>query len=138
MRISAETKALMLSGAMYDDLTAELVEARAEAVRLANAFNAAWGQPQETKDELLRRLVKKVGEGSMFELVLRVEFGENISIGDRFFANCDCVILEGAEVKIGNYVLFDPRVGIYTSNHAIDPGERAAGGCYAKPVIIGD
>jgi maltose O-acetyltransferase len=138
MRISAETKTLMLSGAMYDDLTAELVEARAEGVRLTNAFNATWGQPQETKDELLRRLVKKVGEGSRFEPVLRVEFGENITIGDRFFANFDCVILDGAEVKIGDHVLFGPRVGIYTSNHAIDPGERAAGGCYAKPVTIGD
>jgi maltose O-acetyltransferase len=74
----------------------------------------------------------------MFEPVLRVEFGENITIGDRFFANFDCVILDGAEVTIGDYVLFGPRVGIYTSNHAIDPGERAAGGCYAKPVTIGD
>ena len=138
MRISAETKAVMLSGAMYDDLTEELVEARAEAVRLTNAFNAAWGQPQATKDELLRRVVRKVGEGSMFEPVLRVEFGENITIGDRFFANFDCVILDGAEVTIGHHVLFGPRVGIYTSNHAIDPDERAAGGCYARPVTIGD
>ena len=37
MRISDETKALMFSGAMYNDLTSELVEARAEAVRLSNA-----------------------------------------------------------------------------------------------------
>lgn len=33
----------MLSGAMYDDLASELVEARAEAIRLSNAFNAVWG-----------------------------------------------------------------------------------------------
>ena len=31
-----------------------------------------------------------------------------------------------------------PKVGIYTSNHAIDAEERIAGGCYAKKVIIGN
>lgn len=138
MRISAETKALMLSGAMYDDLSPELVEARAEAVRLSNVFNATWGQPQEARDEALRSLLRSVGSGSMFEPVLRVEFGENITIGRNFFANFDCIILDEAEVTIGDYVLFGPRVGIYTANHAIDPEERAAGGCFAKPVTIGD
>ncbi|WP_247637163.1 sugar O-acetyltransferase [Methylobacterium sp. 37f] len=138
MRISAETKALMFSGAMYDDLTSELVEARAEAVRLSNAYNATWGQSQEMRDEALRRLVRSIGPGSLFEPVLRVEFGENITIGRNFFANFDCVILDGAEVTIGDYVLFGPRVGIYTSNHAIDAEERAAGACYAKPVTIGN
>lgn len=29
-------------------------------------------------------------------------------------------------------------MGIYTSNHAIDATERAAGACYAKPVKIGN
>ena len=35
-------------------------------------------------------------------------------------------------------MLFGPRVGIYTSNHAIDAEERAAGACCAKPVTIGN
>jgi maltose O-acetyltransferase len=100
MRISAETKALMFSGAMYNDLTSELVEARAEAVRLSNAYNATWGQSHEVRDEALRRLLRKVGPGSLFEPVLRVEFGENITIGRSFFANFDCVILDGAEVTM--------------------------------------
>ncbi|WP_264581493.1 sugar O-acetyltransferase [Rhodoblastus acidophilus] len=138
MRISTETRALMLSGAMYDDLTLELVEARAQAVHLSNAFNATWGQPQEVRDDALRHLVRSVGTGSTFEPVLRVEFGENITIGRNFFANFDCVILDAAEVTIGDFVLFGPRVGIYTANHAIDPGERDAGGCIARPVAIGD
>lgn len=47
-------------------------------------------------------------------------------------------MLDGAEIIIGNNVLFGPRVGIYTSNHAIDPKERIAGGCYAHSVNIGN
>lgn len=40
-------------------------------------------------------------------------------------------------MDIGDNVLFGPRVGIYTTNHAIDAAERVAGECYAKPVKIG-
>jgi len=47
-------------------------------------------------------------------------------------------MLDGGGIEIGNNVLLGPRVGIYTSNHAIDPAERVAGGCYAKPVKIGN
>jgi len=53
-----------------------------------------------------------------FEPTFKCEFGFNISIGDN--------------------VLFGPKVGIYTSNHAIDASERIAGGCYAKKVTIGN
>ena len=83
------------------------------------------------------RLLGSVGEHVYFEPVLRCEFGYNVHIGDRFYANFDCVLLDGADITIGDDVLFGPRVAIYTANHALDPAERAAGACYAKPVHIG-
>lgn len=69
---------------------------------------------------------------------MRCEFGYNISIGNHFYANFDCVMLDGGGIEIGDNVLFGPRVGIYTSNHAIDAQERIAGGCYSKKVKIGN
>ena len=66
------------------------------------------------------------------------KYGFNISVGKSFYANFNCIILDGGKVQIGDNVLFGPRVGIYTSNHAIDAEERAAGACYAKPVVIGN
>ena len=130
-------RAAMLSGEMYNDLTRELIDARARAVVLADDYNRSFGQPGDIREAILRRLLKSVGPGAYFEPSFRCEFGFNISIGARFYANFDCVILDGAEVTIGDNVLFGPRVGIYTSNHAIDAAERAAGACYAKPVSIG-
>ena len=35
----------ILSGAMYNDLTPELVEAREKTVFLTNRYNASFGQP---------------------------------------------------------------------------------------------
>lgn len=127
----------MQSGAMYNDLRPELIEARAQAITLTDEYNRAFGRSQEVREALLGRLLKSVGAGTHFEPTFRCEFGFNISVGARFYANFDCIILDGAEVTIGDYVLFGPRVGIYTANHAIDAEERAAGACYAKPVTIG-
>lgn len=130
-------RAFILTGQMYNDLTPELIAARARAVTLSDAYNRTFGQPQEVREASLRRLLKAVGPGAHFEANFRCEFGFNISIGKSFYANFDCVILDGGEVEIGDNVLFGPRVGIYTSNHAFDARERAAGACWARPVRIG-
>ena len=133
-----EQRRTMLAGKMYNDLTTELIQAREQAVFLTNEYNASFGQPQAQREAILRQLLKSVGSGAHFEPSFRCEFGFNISIGDNFYANFDCVMLDGGGIEIGNNVLLGPRVGIYTSNHAIDPAERVAGGCYAKPVKIGN
>jgi maltose O-acetyltransferase len=133
-----DQRALMLSGRMYDDLTPELIAARARAVSLTDAYNRSLGQPQVEREALLRAILREVGPGAHFEPNFRCEFGFNISIGRSFYANFDCVMLDGGEITIGDHVLLGPRVGIYTANHAIDPAERVAGGCYARPVTIGN
>ncbi len=103
-----------------------------------NEYNASFGQPAAEREAVLKRLLGAVGSGVHFEPTLRCEFGRNIHIGSNFYANFDCVMLDGGGIYIGDSVLLAPRVGIYTSNHAIDPVERAAGACFAKPVSIGD
>lgn len=133
----AQQRALMMSGRMYDDLTPELIEARARAVIATDSYNASIGQRAAAREALLRDILAEVGPGARFEPNFRCEFGFNISLGAAFYANFDCVMLDGAPITIGDNVLLGPRVGIYTANHAIDPRERLAGGCYARPVTIG-
>ncbi|GAA0426047.1 acetyltransferase [Actinoplanes capillaceus] len=128
----------ILSGRMYNDLTPELIGARARAVLLTSEYNDSFGRPQAEREAVLRRLLRSVGRECHFEPTFRCEFGFNISVGDHFYANFDCVMLDGGGITIGDHVLFGPRVGIYTSNHAVDAAERAAGACYAKPVVIGN
>lgn len=133
-----EQRQQMLSGEMYNDLTKELIEAREKTVLLTNQYNDSFGEPSEIREEMLKQLLASVGEGVHFEPNFRCEFGFNISIGNNFYANFDCVMLDGGKIEIGDNVLFGPRVGIYTSNHALDAAERVAGGCYAKKVTIGN
>lgn len=68
------------------------------------------------------------------------DYGKNIEIGDGFFANYNCTILDSAKVTIGNNVLFGPNVCISTSAHPIHAAYRQ-NPCmctFAKPVTIGD
>ena len=101
-------------------------------------YNESFGKPSSEREAILKNLLKSIGKNVHFEPTFRCEFGFNISIGDNFYANFDCVMLDGGGIEIGNNVLFGPRVGIYTSNHSIDAEERINGGCYAKPVKIGN
>ena len=122
-----EQRQFILAGNMYNDLTEELVKAREDTVLLTNEYNASFGRPAEEREAILRKLLKSIGTDVYFEPNFRCEFGYNISIGDHFYANFDCVMLDGGGIDIGDHVLFGPRVGIYTSNHAVDAWERANG-----------
>ncbi|MGB3955446.1 MAG: sugar O-acetyltransferase [Brooklawnia sp.] len=133
-----QQRRLILSGQVYNDLTPELDAARQAAIEATNAYNASYGRPAAERAALLAQVVGHAGAGSFFEPVFRCEFGYNIHLGDNFYANFDCVLLDGGGITIGDNVLFGPRVGIYTTNHAVDPHERAQGACYARPVTIGD
>ena len=119
-----EQRQFILNGNMYNDLSDELVEAREKTVFLTNEYNASFGKPAEEREAILKKLLRSIGKGVHFEPNFRCEFGYNISIGNNFYANFDCIMLDGGGIEIGDNVLFGPRVGIYTSNHAMDAWER--------------
>ena len=66
------------------------------------------------------------------------DYGYNIHVGDNFFANYNFVVLDGAEVRIGNNVFIAPNVGLYTAGHPLDASVRNTGIEYAKPIVIED
>ncbi|MEE6273002.1 sugar O-acetyltransferase [Georgenia wangjunii] len=137
MNLDAQRR-LILSGAMYNDLTDELVHAREQTVLATDRYNASFGQPADVREAILGELLARVGSRVHVEPTFRCEFGFHITVGDDVYVNFDAVMLDGGGITIGDRVLIGPRVGIYTSNHALDPAERAAGACYAKPVVLGD
>ena len=133
-----EQKERMITGKLYNDLTEELVNARKETVRLTDRYNRTYGEEPQVREQVLKQILGSMGENVFFEPSLRCEFGFNIHIGNDFYANFDCVMLDGGGIEIGDHVLFGPRVGIYTTRHAFDAKERAAGACFARPVKIGN
>lgn len=128
----------MLSGALYRSDDPELVEARRKARQLTRLYNATTEDELDRRRELLSQLIGTLGEGGYIEPTFRCDYGCNIHIGDHFYANFDCVILDVAPVYIGDHVFIAPRVGIYTAAHPIDAGIRNEELEYGESIRIGD
>jgi maltose O-acetyltransferase len=126
----------MATGQPYNDLDPLLIKARDQATAATNMINNE--ADPDKKEKLISQLFGSAGLTPFVNPNFRCEFGRNIHVGDRFYANYDCTILDGAPVMIGNDVLFGPKVGLYTSNHLFDVKERQLGGCIAKSIQIGN
>ncbi|WP_238456220.1 sugar O-acetyltransferase [Lederbergia galactosidilytica] len=101
-------------------------------------FNNINPSNRYERSKIIQRLFHSVGENPWIESPFSCDFGSNISIGDNFYANTNCTILDCAKVAIGNNVLFGPNVSLYTPNHAFDAVERKEGYERSLPIKIGD
>lgn len=124
------------SGKPYNDLDEVLVQERDRSTFLTNKLNSEVNPIKKRK--ILASLFGSVGDNPDINPNFRCEFGRNIHVGNSFYANYDCTILDAGKVTIGNNVLFAPKVGLYTTNHLFDYVEREKGGCIAKPISIGN
>ncbi len=59
-------------------------------------------------------------------------------MGENFYANAYCTMLDVGKIKIGDDVLFGPHVSLYTAGHPIHPQSRKSGYEYGIPITIGD
>ncbi|OES43450.1 maltose acetyltransferase domain-containing protein [Domibacillus iocasae] len=131
-------KEKMLAGEMYDPADAELMKDRIEARKRTRLYNATTEEEGGLRVTMLKEWFGSTGEHVYIEPTFRCDYGYNIHVGDHFFANFDCVILDVCEVKIGRNCMMAPGVHIYTATHPLHPNERNSGREFAKPVTIGD
>lgn len=87
---------------------------------------------------MLKQLFKSVGKNIYIEPSFHCDYGSNISVGNNFYANYDCIILDVCDVSIGNNVFLAPRVSIFTAGHPIDADVRNELLEFGKPVTIGN
>lgn len=52
------------------------------------------------RELFLEELLGRVGESVVFRPPFYIDFGSNITVGDRFFANYNCTILDTAPITI--------------------------------------
>ncbi len=124
----------MLTGQAFNSLDLELRLLREKARLACGKYNA---HPSKGNFKHISRLFNKLST-AVIEPGFQCDYGGQISLGDNFYANFNCVFLDSADIIIGNDVMLGPGVHIYTVDHPRDAKARRAGGCIAKPVIIGD
>ena len=139
-------KERMISGEFYNPVDKELTRARIRARCLVGFFNRsrAWNIP--FRSFLIKRIFPNGAPGAFFEPNIRVEYGFNVTFGKNFYMNFDCQLLDVAPIKIGDNVMFGPRVTVATPMHPFVAEERVISVYedgehdweYAKPVTIGN
>ena len=101
-------------------------------------YNTCRADDFDRKEELLRGILGKAGEDVWIEPPFFCDYGTNIEVGDFFYANYNCIILDVAKVLIGDNVMFAPNVAIYTAGHPIHPESRSSGYEYGIGITIGN
>ena len=128
----------MLAGDLYlaDDPVLEADALR--AMRLMEAFNrSAVGEDVERR-RILDELLGALGPDSWIRPPFYCDYGYNLRIGARTFANFGLVALDVAPITIGDDGQIGPNVQLLTPTHPVEPEPRRAKWEAAKPIVIGD
>ncbi|MDO4248572.1 MAG: sugar O-acetyltransferase [Neisseria sp.] len=129
----------MLAGLPHKPMDAELTEERDRAKELLHDYNVMT-RPGDmaARDRIIRELLGKAGKDVFITQPFYCDYGTYIEVGDYFYTNFNCTILDAGGVKIGNNVLLAPNVGLYTVGHPLDAGLRNQAWEDAKPITIGN
>ena len=87
---------------------------------------------------LLKLMGLKFGRDTFIDTPFRCDYGRNITVGKRFYANSYCTMIDVAPITIGDNVMLGPNVQIITAGHPVHPDSRNSGYEYGVPVIVGD
>ncbi|WP_010650240.1 maltose acetyltransferase domain-containing protein [Oceanobacillus massiliensis] len=131
-------KQKMIDGEIYNPADPELVADRLQARKATRLFNLTTEEETGIRKKMLKDLFGSTGEELYIEPSFRCDYGYNCHVGENFYANFNCVILDVCQVKIGDNCFMAPGVHIYTATHPLNPEKRNAGIEYGKPVLIGD
>ena len=131
-------KEKMLRGELYDaDGDPQLVREREACKELCFSFNSLHPSTRAKQDQLLRRLFGRVGVSVRIEPSFWCDYGYNIELGENFYANHNCVMLDCAKISFGDNVFVGPGCGFYTAGHPLDAERRDRGLEYARPITVG-
>jgi acetyltransferase-like isoleucine patch superfamily enzyme len=105
---------------------------------LCHEYNQLLPSNAPGQRELIKRLLGKTKGAFTITAPFWCDYGYNIEIGENFYMNHNCVILDGARVVFGDNVFIAPNCGFYTAGHPLDVERRNRGMEYAYPIKIGN
>ena len=132
-------KEKMGTGRLYDaNYDTELIAERQACKELCYTLNHLPPSQIAEREAIIRRLFCKTKERFLLEQPFYCDYGYNIEIGENFYANMNCVILDEAKVTFGDNVFIAPSCGFYTAGHPLDGEQRNRGLEYAPPIRVGN
>ena len=132
-------KEKMLSGMVYSAIDDQLLKELNEVKEIIHEYNALKPSQTLRRFQILKDLLGHVADDEIIvNQPFYCDYGKQIRVGKRFFANFNLTVLDEARVTIGDDCFIGPNVSIYTACNSTDPVERNTRREWAEPVTIGD
>lgn len=121
----------------FDPFESAHIAARKRAKKLCRQLNSFSADQMKARKPIYEQLFASIGS-AYIESGFECDYGYNIFIGEKFYANHHCVMLDAAEIRIGDRVLLGPGVHLYTTTHPVNTQERASGKQLVAPILLED
>ena len=132
-------KEKMINGEYYNPVKDEqLTMDRIRVKDLCFKYNALPSSMEKERLDLIKQIFGKTGEKITVESSFYCDYGYNIEVGENFYMNHNCVILDCARVKFGDYVFIGPNCTFYTPIHPMDAKTRNSYLEKAMPITVGN
>ncbi len=128
----------MLAGDPYVADDPEIVADTLRARRLQDRFNITTADEAAERRRILRELLGAFGPDSEIRPPFYCDYGYQIRVGARTFANFGLVALDVAAIVIGDDVQIGPNVQLLTATHPLESEARRSKLEAAEPISIGD
>ena len=128
----------MLAGDLYIADDPHIARDVRRAALLQERYNATSVEEPVARRRILEELLRGVGEDVEIRPPFHCDLGYRTTIGDRVFANYGLVILDVAEVEIGDDVQIATYVQLLTATHPLQAGSRRDKWEGSEPIAIGD
>ncbi len=128
----------MLAGDLYQADDPELVREHLLAMALVEELNGTPATDPDARRRVLTTLLGAYGEGSEIRSPFFCDYGYQLYVGARTFANFGLVALDVGRITIGDDVQIGPNVQLLTATHPMDPRLRQEKWELGAPITIGD
>lgn len=127
-----------MQGLLFRQGDPELKKQRDRAAALCFKYNHTSPEDAETKRNIIDQLISDHKEKIIINAPFYCDYGDYITVGDRFFANYDTKILDGGKVTFGDDVRIGPGCTFITVTHTLDPELRKQGYQIFRPITVGN
>ena len=127
----------MLRSELYNSNDKELFNELLNAKKACVQYNNLFLDDLEKGNEIIRNIFNSIGKEFLIMPNFHCDYGFNISIGEKFYANHNLVILDCNKVSFGDNVFIGPNCGFYAATHPIDKDVRKELE-YSKPIKVGN
>lgn len=125
----------VLYNANYDPQIIDEIHACGD---LCYEFNSLKPSARNEQSEILKKIFGKMGKDAVVNAPFWCDYGYHTTVGDYFFANHNCQILDGGKVTFGDHVFIAPNCLFTTAEHALDVEQRNEGLEVALPITVGN